>query len=82
MRRRPVATAGLAPAQRAYICYARDTAERTPWMTSRWFRTAFGLLYGLLAVSMAVEGIPQSQARIFHFAVAAVWGALAILWGP
>jgi hypothetical protein len=45
MRRRPVSTAGLAPAQRAYISYAR-------------------------------------QMKIFHFALAAVWAALAILWGP
>ena len=82
MRRRPVSAAGLAPAQRAYISYARDTAERSPWTTSRWFRAAFPILYGLFAVSMAIEGILQSQMRILHFALAAVWAALAILWGP
>jgi hypothetical protein len=82
MRRRPVSSAGLAPAQCVYISYARDTAERSPWTTRRWFRAAFPVLSGLLAVSMAIEGILQSQARIFHFALAAVWAALAILWGP
>ncbi len=82
MRRRPVSAAGLAPAQRVYISYARGTAERTPWTASRWFRAAFPILYGLLAVSMAIEGILQSQVRIFHFTLAAVCAALAILWGP
>src|ERR1700727_1611768 len=60
MRRRPVSSAGLAPAQCVYISYARDTAERNPWTTRRWFRAAFPVLSGLLAVSMAIEGILQS----------------------
>ncbi len=82
MRRRPVSAAGLAPAQLAYVCYARDTAERSPLTTSRWLRAAFPILYGLLAVGTAIEGILDSQARIFHFALAAGWAAFAVLWWP
>jgi ligand-binding sensor domain-containing protein len=82
MRRRPVSAAALAPAQLAYISYARYTVERTPWKTSRWFRTAMLSLYSLLAVGMVIQGIQDSQERIFHFALAAVWAALAVLWVP
>jgi hypothetical protein len=66
----------------AYISYARYTAERTPLATSRWFRAAFPVLYGLLAVGTAVERIHDSQAGIFHFALAASYTVLAVLWGP
>jgi hypothetical protein len=82
MRRRPVSAPALAPAQLAYISYARYTAERTPWKTSRWLRAMFPVLLGLLAAGMAIEGIQNSQARIFHFALAAVYAALAVLWVP
>jgi hypothetical protein len=82
MRRRPVSAAALAPAQLAYISYARYATERTPLATSRRFRAAFPVLYGLLAVGTAVEGIHDSQARIFHFALAAGYAVLAVLWGP
>ena len=82
MRRRPVSAARLAPAQLAYISYARYTAERTPWKTSRWLRAVFPVLLGLLAAGMAIEGIQDSQARIFHFALAAGYAGLAVLWVP
>ena len=82
IRRRPVSAPALAPAQLAYISYARYTAERTPWKASRWLRAVFPILLGLLAVSMAIEGIQDSQARIFHFALAAGHAALAVLWAP
>ena len=64
MRRRPVSAAALAPAQLAYISYARYVAERTPLATNRWVRAGFPVLYGLLAAGMAVEAIHDSQARI------------------
>src|SRR5450755_166221 len=82
MRRRPVSAAGLAPAQRAYISYALDTAERSPWTTNRWLRAAFPILYGLLAINATIEGMQHSQARIFHFALAAGFAAVAVMWGP
>jgi hypothetical protein len=82
MRSRPVSAAGLAPAQLAYISYARDSAERSPWTTSRWFRAAFPILYGLLAINAAIEGIQHSQTRFFHFVIAAGCAGLTLIWGP
>ena len=82
MRRRPVSAAALAPAQLAYISYARYVAERTPLATSRWLRAGFPVLYGLLAAGTAAEGIHDSQARIGHLALAAGYAILAVLWGP
>jgi hypothetical protein len=70
------------PRALAYISYARYATERTPLATSRRFRAAFPVLYGLLAAGTAVEGIHDSQARIFHFALAAGYAVLAVLWGP
>jgi hypothetical protein len=82
MRRRPVPAAALAPAQRAYISYAQYTIGRSPWTTSRRFRTAFQVLYGLLAVNSVIEGTQHSQGRIFHLVLAACFAALAVVWVP
>jgi hypothetical protein len=80
LRRRPVSAARLASAQLAYVCYARYTVERSPLTRNRWFRAAFPVFYGLFAIIYAVEGMQQSQARIFHFGLAAAFAALAVTW--
>jgi cytochrome bd-type quinol oxidase subunit 1 len=40
----------------------------------------FPVVYGLLAINDVVEGVQHGQARILHFAIAAVFVALAVLW--
>ena len=83
MRRRPVSAAALAPAT-AGVHLLRPLHSRAHSIgqpaggsgpRSRFCTACF-------AVGTAVEGIHDSQARIFHFALAAGYAILAVLWGP
>jgi hypothetical protein len=80
MRRRPVGSLALAPAQLALSFYAQDTAERTPLVSKTWARWGLPVLYGVLAINYAVQAILQAASRTFDWVFCILFTCLALLW--
>ncbi len=79
-RRRPTGSAELAPAQLAYARYVRDFGQRSPAMTSRWFRAGLAGLYAVLAVFWLAVAVGQGQMRAFHWILGGLYAVTGLLW--
>lgn len=79
MRRRPVASARLAPAQLALTCYAQDTIRRTP-LRRRWLRIGIPVCYLVAGVPQMTLGLRDHQLGILHLALGVGYVVLALAW--
>jgi hypothetical protein len=79
MRRRPVDRVELALAQLARARFAQEAAER--WLTRRrrlWIVPM--IIYAVEGAWWIIMGVLESNARIFHLVLGALFAALALLW--